>query len=68
MARPGADLLRDFKNDFFAKFNVEKEYKDFEKIVEEQKKQDKDDFENEEDQKPNGNYLLLSLQRFFCQG
>ena len=45
-------MLRDFKDDFFSKFNVEKEYKDFEKIIEEQKREEKRDYENENGQKP----------------
>jgi hypothetical protein len=59
-------LLRDFKNDFFAKFNVEKEYKDFEKIIEEQKKEEQN--ENEEGPKPNGKLPATVAAAIFLSG
>ena len=66
VARPGADLLRDFKNDFFANFNVEKEYKDFEKIIEEQKKEEQN--ENKEGPKPNGKLPATVAAAIFLSG
>ena len=59
-------MLRDFKNDFFAKFDVEKEYKDFEKIIEEQRKEEKN--ENEEEPKPNGKLPATVAAAIFLSG
>ena len=59
-------MLRDFRNDFFAKFNVEKEYKDFEKIIEEQKKEEQN--ENEEGPKPNGKLPATVAAAIFLSG
>ena len=59
-------MLREFKNDFFSKFNVEKEFKDFETIVEENKKQENSS--NDDDPLPDGKLPATVAAAIFLSG
>ena len=59
-------MLREFKNDFFSKFNVEKEFKDFETVVEENKKQE--NYNNEDDPLPDGKLPATVAAAIFLSG